>query len=272
MKKAYYLLAPLLCLHSTALATWSVVAIDQDTRRVAIAASSCVDTTDDAMMTALAVVVPGQGIATCQAAADQTHQNQMLIFNELRKGTDPKEIIEKLSADPLFQSRQFGIVDMQGRSAGHSGLNNSFETLHVPGRVPGTNIYYQVQGNTIRSGAIRKAAKALADAQGSITDRVLAALEAGDANGGDIRCSCPANPPEGIPCDNKHAHVAFILMANPSDLSGASHNDGKYAMYITVSQPSPDHPKGAKPGESLNPVKTLRIRYDAWRKTMPSMF
>ncbi len=61
-------------------------------------------------------------------------------------------------------------------------------------------------------------------------------------------------------------------MANPTDAMGQSHNDGKYSLYITVSQPSPDHPMGAKAGESLNQVKTLRIRYAAWRKTMPAHF
>jgi len=260
-------------LHSVAFATWSVIAIDQNTGRVAMAAASCVDTGDNVMKDAIAVVVPGKGVAACQAAADNTRKNQMLVFRELEKGTDPHQIIEMLSADPLFQSRQFGIVDMQGRSASHSGLSNSFETLAVPGHVPGTGIYYQVEGNTIRSGAIRKAAKAFLDATGSITDRVMAALEAGDANGGDVRCSCPpADAKPSLPCDNKHAHVAFILMANPKDPNGDSYNNGKYAMYITVSQPSPDHPLGAKAGESLNPVKTLRLRYDAWRKTMPVNF
>jgi len=247
----------LLGLHGSAFATWSVIAIDQNTRQVAMAAASCVDTADNTMRDAIAVIVPGKGAAACQAAADNTHQNQKLVFAELQKGTEPSRIIEMLSADPQFQSRQFGIIDMQGRAAAHSGLLNSFETLAVHGQVPGTGIFYEVQGNTIRSGAIRKAAKALADAKGSITDRVMAALEAGDANGGDVRCSCPAAP--ALPCDNKHAHVAFILLANPTD------TEGKYSLYITVSQPSPDHPQGAKPGESLNPVKTLRMRYDAGR-------
>jgi hypothetical protein len=275
MRKTLLFLTPLIFLAGPAFATWSVIAIDQDTQRVVMAAASCVDTTDNAMRDAIAVIVPGKGVAACQAAADNTHQNQMLVFQELQKGTDPRRIIEMLSADPQFQSRQFGILDMQGRAAGHSGLQNSFETLAAHGQVSGTRIYYQVQGNTIRSGAIAKAAKALADAKGSLTDRVMAALEAGDANGGDVRCSCPPPPADGtagLPCDNKHAHVAFILMANPSDPSGASHNDGKYALYLTASQPSPDHPLGAKSGESLNPVKTLRIRYDAWRKTMPAAF
>ncbi len=274
MRRAILVLAVLFVLQQSAFATWSVIAIDRGTKRVVMAAASCVNTDDEAMKTAIAVIVPGIGVAACQAAADNTHQNQMLVFNELKKGTDPQRIIEMLSADPAFQSRQFGIVDMQGRSWGHSGLGNSFETKFIPGQVPGTEIFYAVQGNTIRSGGIAKAAKAFLDAKGSLTDRVMAALEAGDAAGGDIRCSCPPPPADGsqpsIPCDDKHAHVAFILMANPNDTNGDSHNNGKYAMYITVSQPSPDHPQGAKTGESLNPVKTLRMRYDAWRKTMPA--
>ncbi len=46
-------------------------------------------------------------------------------------------------------------------------------------------------------------------------------------------------------------------------------------MYLTVSQPGPDRgPQQIKPnaGENLNPVKTLRVRYDAWRKTQPASF
>ena len=276
MRRSLFIIGLLFSLQQSAFATWSVIAIDGSTRRVVMAAASCVNTDDEAMKTAIAVIVPGVGVAACQAAADNTHQNQMLVFQELQKGTDPQRIIELLSADPAFQSRQFGILDMQGRSAGHSGLGNSFETKFIPGHVPGTEIYYAVQGNTIRSGGIAKAAKAFLDAKGSLTDRVMTALETGDAAGGDIRCSCPPPPDDGskppIPCDNKHAHVAFILMANPNDTNGDSHNNGKYAMYITVSQPAPDHPQGARSGESLNPVKTLRMRYDAWRKTMPVEF
>ena len=31
--------------------------------------------------------------------------------------------------------------------------------------------------------------------------------------------------------------MAYILMAEPTDTNGDSHNNGKYAMYITVAQP-----------------------------------
>ena len=254
-----------------AFATWTVIALDQKTGQVAIASASCVDDTDDGMRDAIAVVVPGKAIAACQAAVDRTHQNHALIFEQLQKGTDPQRIIEMLSGDPAFQSRQFGIIDMNGRIAGHSGLMNSFETLYVPGQLPGTGIFFEVLGNTIKHGAIRKGAKAFADAGGSLTDRVMAALESIDANGGDVRCVCPAPETKpALPCDNKHAHAAYILLANPNDASGDAQSNGKYAMYLSVTQPAPGRAQGARAGESLNPVKTLRMRYDEWRRSAPA--
>ena len=117
-------LLSLLALPSTAFATWSVVAVDRATGRVVIASATCVNGDDQFLPGVQAVVVPGKGVAACQANVDGTHTNQMLVFNELQKGTDPRAIIELLSADPAFQSRQFGIVDLQGRRAGHSGLTN----------------------------------------------------------------------------------------------------------------------------------------------------
>lgn len=269
MKSAVKVAFALTLFGSPGFATWSVIAVDQDSGQVAVAAASCVDDIDDGMRDAIAVVVPGKGVAACQAAVDRTHQNHALVFAELQKGTDPHRIIDMLSADPAFQSRQFGILDLQGRVANHTGLNNSFEALAVPGRVPGTGIYFEVQGNTIRSGAIAKGAKAFVDATGSLTDRVMAAMESIDRNGGDIRCSCP--PPEShpaLPCDNKHAHAAFILLADPSDRSGDAESNGKYAMYLSVTQPAPGRTQGARQGESLNPVKTLRIRYDFWKRSI----
>jgi len=262
---------------STAWATWSIIAVDLSTRRVVIASATCVNNNDAFLMGVQAVVVPGKGVAACQAGVDNTHANQMLVFNELQKGTDPKRIIELLSADPAYQSRQFGILDLQGRSAGHSGLTNGYVSQDIQGRVPGTDIYYSIQGNILRPGSVvPNAVQAFLNTNGAITDRVMAAMEAADGSGGDSRCTCPPWPTDGtmpaIPCAEKTAHVAYILMAEKADTNGDSHNNGKYAMYINVSQPAADHPKGIKEGENLNPVKTLRLRYDAWRKTQPASF
>ena len=276
MMRAAVVLA-VLAIPSPASATWSIVAVDRTTSRIVIASATCVDRDDDFLKGVQAVIVPGKGVAACQAAVDNTHQNQMLVFQELQKGTDPKDIINLLSNDPAYQSRQFGIVDLQGRRAGHSGLTNGYVSQDVQGQVPGTEIFYSIQGNILRPGrVVPNAVQAFVHASGAITDRVMAAMEAADGSGGDSRCSCPPWPEDGgkpaIPCDGKTAHVAYILMAEKSDTNGDSHNNGKYAMYINVSQPVPDHPKGIVAGENLNPVKTLRMRYDAWRKSQPPSF
>jgi hypothetical protein len=217
-------------------------------------------------------------VAACQAAVDSTRKNQMLVYQELQKGTSPKQIIEMLAADPAFQSRQFGILDLNGGMAGHSGLTNGYVSQDMQGQVPGTEIFYSIQGNILRPGnVVPNAVQAFLKSSGALTDRVMAAMEAADGSGGDGRCECPPWPADGtmpkIPCDGRTSTVAYILMAERTDTSGDSHNNGKYAMYITVSQPGPDKgPNQIKPGENLNPVKTLRMRYDAWRKTQPASF
>jgi Raf kinase inhibitor-like YbhB/YbcL family protein len=273
MKRALFTLLSLLVIPNSAFATWSVIAVDRASGRVVIASATCVDRDDQFLMGVQAVVVPGFGVAACQAGVDGTHKNQMLVFEELKKGTDPRRIIELLSQDPAFQSRQFGILDLQGRSAGHSGLTNGYVSQDMQGQVPGTQIFYSIQGNILRAGnVVPNAVQAFIKTTGSITDRVMAAMEAADGSGGDGRCMCPAWPSDGtaplIPCDNKTSHIAYILAADPKDTNGDSHNNGKYAVYLTTSQPGPDKgPYQIKPGENLNPVKTLRMRYDAWKKT-----
>jgi Raf kinase inhibitor-like YbhB/YbcL family protein len=273
MKRAFLAAFALMFLASPAFATWSVIAVDRATGRVVIASATCVDRDDQFLMGVQAVVVPGKGVAACQAGVDGTHKNQMLVFEELQKGTDPKRIIEMLSADPAFQSRQFGILDLQGRSAGHSGLSNGYVSQDVQGQVPGTEIFYSIQGNILRAGyVVPNAVQAFIKTGGTITDRVMAAMEAADGSGGDSRCNCPPWPTDGsapaIACDGRTSTVAYILAADPKDTNGDSHNNGKYSVYLTTSQPGPDKgPYQIKAGENLNPVKTLRLRYDAWKKT-----
>jgi Raf kinase inhibitor-like YbhB/YbcL family protein len=273
MKRAFLTLVALLFLPSSALATWSVIAVDRATGRVVISSATCVDRDDQFLMGVQAVVVPGKGVAACQAGVDGTHKNQMLVFQELEKGTDPKRIIEMLSQDPAFQSRQFGILDLQGRSAGHSGLSNGYVSQDVQGQVPGTEIFYSIQGNILRAGyVVPNAVQAFIKTTGTITDRVMAAMEAADGSGGDSRCNCPPWPTDGtapaIACDGRTSTVAYFLAADPKDTNGDSHNNGKYSVYLTTSQPGENKgPYQIKPGENLNPVKTLRLRYDAWKKT-----
>lgn len=252
---------------TNAYATWSVIALDRTDGTVVISSATCVPQQRlegfpaKDLRDVQAIVVPGVAVAAAQAGVDRTRANQQLIFAELQKGTEPAAIIDMLKKDENIESRQFGIVDMKGRSAGFSGQKNGKASLDRQGRVGGTEIYYSIQGNILKSDAVvEAAAAAFGRASGSLTDRVMAAMEAADANGGDSRCTCETEPKVDAPCEGKTSHVAYILRADKSDKSGASFNDGQYEMYISVTD------RDIKPTENANPVKTLRMRYDAQQR------
>ena len=255
---------------NTASATWSVIALDRSTGTVVIASATCVAQRSFAGFPATglkdvqAIVVPGKGVAAAQAAVDNTRANQKLIYGEILKGTPPVEILAKLKEDPRIASRQFGIVDMEGRMAGWSGEKNGPVSLDRQGQVEGTQIFYSIQGNILASEAVVvEAMQAFDAAKGELTDRVMAAMEVADARGGDSRCSCERGPKIDAPCTTKTAHVAYILQALKGDRPGETYNDGQYAMYISVTD------QDITPKEDANPVKTLRMRYDAWKTSRP---
>ena len=257
MKRVVLTLVFVLAANPMAFATWSVVAVNAATGEVVVASATCVAQSRFPgfpardLMDIQAIVVPGKGAAAAQAGVDRTRTNQQLIFDEINKGTDPAAIIEMLEQDPNIDSRQFGIVDMNGRTAGHSGAGNSAAS---------EPIFYAVQGNILANNrVVYEAVHALRTTEGSLTDRVMAAMEAADANGGDKRCTCESNPLPDAPCDSKTAHVAYILLVDATDPSGESFNDGDYALYIRVTD------EDITADENANPVKTLRIRYDKWK-------
>lgn len=256
-----------LCVSPPAFATWSVIALDRTSGAVVIASATCVAQRNIAGFPARdlrdiqAIVVPGKGVAAAQAGVDRTRANQKLIFAELEKGTDPARILERLREDPNIESRQFGILDMEGRHANFDGAKNAIASLHEAGRVPGTSVWYSIQGNILASdNVVHAAAAAFEVTRGTLADRVMAAMEAADGRGGDRRCTCDSAPKVDAPCDAKTAHVAYILQADRGDSDGESFNDGRYAMYIGVTNDD------IEPTENANPVKTLRMRYDAWKR------
>ncbi len=253
---------------SLAHATWSVIALDRATGRMVVSSATCVAQRalrgfpSSGLMDVQAIIAPGFGVAAAQAGVDRTRANQSLIHAELRKGTHPSEILAQLMADPGIQSRQFGIIDLQGRVAGFSGARNLAAALSVQGQVPGTEIFYAIQGNILAANEVVQAAvRALEGASGELEDRVMAAMEAADAAGGDRRCSCttPPVPETANACTERTAHVAYIAIADKTSTDGASYNDGNYVKVIDV------HDENITRDEDANPVKTLRMRYDAWK-------
>ena len=256
----------LVALPAPASATWSVIAVDARTGRVVVASATCVaqerllNFPAKGLMDIQAIVVPGVGVAAAQAGVDRTRANQTLIYEQLKAGTAPRFILDMLREDPNIERRQFGIVDLQGRSIGFSGASNGAASLSRQGRVPGTDTYYSVQGNILTSDAVvLNAARALEETSGDITDKVMAAMEAADRAGGDSRCTCETEPVPDAPCEGRTAHVAYIVAADRDDPEGESFNDGDYSMFIDV------HDQNIESHENGNPVITLRMRYDAWK-------
>jgi uncharacterized Ntn-hydrolase superfamily protein len=276
MQRLLFALCLLILAPRSAFATWSVIAIDTKTGQVIIASATCVRQSAFPLRTPVAardlmdlqaVIVPGVGVAACQAGADNTRENQMLVYRELKKGTPPQQILEMLKQDPNIERRQFGILALPNggtitaanNMAGFNGTGNSPSSLFFGGQVG--DFFYQVQGNTLLGyDVVHKAALAFSRASGTLADHVMAAMEAADENGGDKRCNCANNPLEFVPCDNRTAHVSYIAVANKDDQPGVTHSDGAYYAVLRASD------NDIVQGESANPVKTLRMRYDAWKR------
>ena len=88
-----------------------------------------------------------------------------------------------LRRDPLRQVRQLGVVDAQGRDAVYTGSDCPAWAGHLTGSG------YTVQGNTLTGeGTIAAMAQAFeADPGADLPERLMRALEAGQAAGGDRR-------------------------------------------------------------------------------------
>ena len=104
----------------------------------------------------------------------------------LENGLLPEEILTKLlKDDPREGKRQLAIIDARGRTAirhCHDADPSGIWWGGMSGR------YYAVQGNTLTGPEVIKAmAQAYETTKGSLADRVMAALIAGDCAGGDHR-------------------------------------------------------------------------------------
>jgi len=104
----------------------------------------------------------------------------------LAKGDLPEQVLaELLRDDPQRDKRQLAIIDMSGRAANRNPANADPSGIWW-GAASGR--YYACQGNTLTGSEVVFAmARAYEQTQGSLADRLMAALVAGDKAGGDHR-------------------------------------------------------------------------------------
>ena len=161
-------------------ATFSLCAIDPATGEAGVIVTTRVPFVGRAVPWARA----GVGAVATQAWTVVEYGRQGLDL--LEQGVAPQEVIERLLADDKGRERrQIGIIDMQGRTASFTGKENG----EWSGGRQGRN--YTVQGNILVG---REVVDAVADhfesTEGSgmpLAERMILALEAGQAKGGDRR-------------------------------------------------------------------------------------
>jgi uncharacterized Ntn-hydrolase superfamily protein len=159
------------------LSTFSIVAADPAEREIGIAVQS--------KFLSVGAVVPwaesGAGAIATQAWANTTFGPRALEL--LRGGEPPEQIVQTLIAhDENADDRQFGIVDVHGRSATFTGAR----CIAWAGGIAGE--HFAAQGNCLADAAVVDAMAATFRAgRGSLADRLAAALAAGQREGGDKR-------------------------------------------------------------------------------------
>lgn len=211
-------------------ATFSICAVDPATGEAGVAVTTRVPFVGRAVPWVRA----GVGAVATQAWTVVEYGRRGLDL--LEEGTAPAEAIERLLADDAGRERrQLGMIDMKGRSASFTGKENGAWA----GSRKGTN--FILQGNILVGPQVLDAVAAHLDSTARTSmplgERLILALEAGHAQGGDKRWG--------------NFQSAAIRIADPND-------PGRGADHLSLS---------IDVGEHENPIGEMkRIYYRTARR------
>ena len=249
--------------------TWSIAAADAASGDVGVAAASCVPAFGDG----LAVLVPGRGAGVTQALFELSNRN--IVYGAIRGGL-PAEAVVAVVIDPSTEAdldnRQYGAVTIaRGATRAAVYTSPSREGPAVRdglaqwgGARVSAPLGVAVQGNILVGPDVVAAAFAAfardeADGRNTLPDRLMRALEAGSAAGGDARCNDATT--------RQTALTAFILAARGGDPPYAAADIGVSDQGTDAAPRLAISVWNERGGE--NPVPELRRRYDAWRDAQP---
>ncbi|MFY2557561.1 DUF1028 domain-containing protein [Corallococcus terminator] len=157
--------------------TYSIVARDPVTGDLGVAVQSHWFSVGSAVPWAEA----GVGAVATQSFVDPSYGR--LGLDLMRAGRSaPDALNGLLAADAANTVRQVAMVDAQGRVSAHTGKSCIAAAGHTVGEG------FSVQANMMDKSTVWPAmSKAYREAKGDLAERMLAALEAAEAQGGDIR-------------------------------------------------------------------------------------
>lgn len=175
-----------LVLPEDGVATFSILGFDPESGELGGAVQSRVFSVGNGVLWAEA----GVGAAATQAFVDVSYGPQALEL--LRKGIKPADVIKQVmdkDTDPGYRGgrwpkagRQFAVIGPTGETAVHTGPNASTWAGHKQGKL------CTAQGNILAGPAVVEGmVKAFEETKGRLAERLVAALEAGQAAGGDTR-------------------------------------------------------------------------------------
>lgn len=164
--------------------TFSIVGFDSVTGETGVAVQSRVFSVGNGVIWGLADV----GVVATQAVIDVSYGPKALDL--LEAGLPPAEVVERILAedpDPDPEDwpragRQFSVMDARGNVATHTGPEAPEWAGHRIGR------FCSAQGNILAGPqVVEDMVQAFESTSGHLSHRLLAALEAGQAAGGDRR-------------------------------------------------------------------------------------
>ncbi|MBI2616072.1 MAG: DUF1028 domain-containing protein [Gemmatimonadetes bacterium] len=165
-------------------ATFSILGYDSATGEVGGAVQSRVYSVGNGVLWAEADV----GVVATQAIVDVSYGPKALAY--LKHGLSPAEVVRRVLADDpdprpedwTKEGRQFSVMNARGVVATHTGARATQWAGHTIGR------HYSAQGHILAGQAVVDSmAAAFQRTTGHLSFRLLAALEAGQAAGGDKR-------------------------------------------------------------------------------------
>lgn len=157
--------------------TYSIVAYDKETNQMGVAVQSHYFGVGSIVTWAK----PGVGAVATQSIVDVSYGPLGLSLIEAGK-TAEQALRGLLAADPNADVRQVAMVDANGIVSVHTGVNCIAEAGDHIGD------HYSTQANIMLKNTVWKAmGKAYERTNGELVDRLLAALDAAQAEGGDLR-------------------------------------------------------------------------------------
>ena len=159
------------------ISTYSIVALDAETGQLGVAVQS--------HWFSVGFLVPwvkaGVGAVATQSfvKVDYGPDGLELMENGMSAKDALKSLIDQDEAEAV---RQVAMIDINGNVAAHTGERCIVFANHVVGK------NYSVQANMMENSTVPKAmAVAFENSSGDLADRMMAALEAAEKEGGDIR-------------------------------------------------------------------------------------